>query len=1495
MKKTIKMMGVWALMFAVGAVEAVQITFAGYPAEAVKNLQINNKPGGDFEAGKQFALAATANAGYVFAGWYYDVDATGRTFSNEVELVGADFRTANGRYLIPSDKDAVTLNARFVTPADDMLYFDIGELFGAGGTSSANIETGGEINTNLTVQSMSLPTIAISGLPAGLVFNQSTLTLSGTVSAPGLYTVTAIGRNASGYAFSQVFDVYVESVSSKYIKTCDTEKYLSDFDVGFPCEMYLDDLFDIYNTNATIRAVTVTGLPTGLQLKTIVGDGDTHYLVSGVPTKAGTFTVKCSVTFSNGEKDEAMCVMMMLDDDPLDYGLDISALDDAYVGDAFVAEDAIIIGEFDGYAGVTAISGLPTGLTAVKVAGEGGAYSWIVKGRISKAGRFAVSATSQYYDSDGNKVSKKITAPVTVACLPGVYITTEVLTEDDGSFPTGCKVTGGGIYTAGQTVTLRATASSTYSFAGWCDYAGSPIAFDGVDYRTANASVPVEADAECELYGRFVLKTEDVPDISDLDGKVFDLDPSDENGFAASFALFSQSLPTLTMKTLPAGVEFARSADDAEIYEIVYDPATAKKTPEPGKYAIVATVVNVSRQSDVAEFLIKVPNITNVNIKVLNDYGRLTPNFPIEPISFADTIPEGATLGVTGAPTGLKYDAKTMTLSGTPTKPGEYTLKFTATLADKSKAYATAYITVKPLPEIAVVIDEESPAGCKVTGTGNFKYGAKATLKAVAAKNCVFAGWTGAGLDGFAALNPTLPYTMTTNDYTEFGATFIELKNDTLFIDDPESNTVAVVKNVPFSTNLLENVTTTRSLPTFTLTGLPTGLKYDAKTCLIAGTVGKTAKAGEYYVTIAAKNAGGYTFTKMIRFVVLENEGDEIPVENFDVKNEANIDFTDLEGLLTGGYYPKALVESIGFFVEAKSTNATVGAVAVTGLPPGLAAATTISAEDGTAEVKVYGTPTKPGLYTLKVTVTYSDRTKANCERRVIVADGGSAWLEVLSADETTGMATGSGVYASGATVKPTAKALTGKTPTVFAGWYLDEVDVFGAMVEMDGVDYRTPSPSFIFRKDMFPTDEPKIVAMFAAKEGDVAPEVDFEVDAWEIDPAVSSAVGFGILSYSLPKVTVSGLPKGVTCDVVRGVLAYDSASAAVIAPGYYMVTLKVSNTSNTKQEMWTLPVFVANKTCDAISGLSPEADAYPLYAGVALATDAIVPEVDLEGGWTLAAAGLPTGLKLVVDKGTDNKTIVGYHLEGVATKASTNTVTFTATKGMGATKETAVATITMCTAALPAWVLGAFDGAYFTIEDGATNATGSVNLNVTAAGKVSGKILKGGKSCSFVAANFTGYDAEAGEFKATATVLWSASDKEEFVVSVGENEDGVGYARLESDDVAELVQNVWMARKELGPPTFVTGAKQPTLTLEETLLCKFGENGVVTLSGKIDGIMVSGKAQVLVCNEESANAKMLVYIVNANFDDGAFCRLYNLRLMLDDSQKVSSVVSVEL
>ena len=413
----------------------------------------------------------------------------------------------------------------------------------------------------------------------------------------------------------------------------------------------------------------------------------------------------------------------------------------------------------------------------------------------------------------------------------------------------------------------------------------------------------------------------------------------------------------------------------------------------------------------------------------------------------------------------------------------------------------------------------------------------------------------------------------------------------------------------------------------------------------------------------------------------------------------------------------------------------------------------------------IVGTPTaKAGAYTVKFTATpdsYLKMAGAPVETATVVVNVAYPTLtletEAWGDDRATGSVKGGGAFAANKKVTLTATPAKG---CVFAGWFEPCQDGM--------VDYRTASYPYV-TSDYDET----LVAMFATMEEDEAYlSVDIDDVTTEDDGTLELDLGAYVESLSLPKLAVSGLPSGVRYDAKTMMLTGKAAK-----PGVYAVTVKATNASVKRATEASTAIFkitVPNLSCSALPNLLPESDAYgTVRCGVKF--DAALIDCSPADGWTVKAAGLPSGLKFATRNTKDAKygAVPAWTVYGVPTaKAGAYTVTFTASK-KGAKSQTA--TITLNVEALPEWAVGTFDGVVYSSTGGSSvqgddgggrgatalpvdadgragsllpAASGTVALTIAANGKISGKMLKDGLTWTLSAASF---DGVSGGHEATA------------------------------------------------------------------------------------------------------------------------------------------------
>ena len=143
---------------------------------------------GVYAAGAKVTLKATASAGYVFTGW-------------ETNGVAAVSRKASWSFTMPAE--AVVAKAIFRPIAEDYLEFARDFL-------PAELQL--NVSTNVVVpaaESLSQPTVTISGLPSGLSYSSSSGSIGGKPKKTGAKTVTVTVSNLSGFKIVRKYKVTV--------------------------------------------------------------------------------------------------------------------------------------------------------------------------------------------------------------------------------------------------------------------------------------------------------------------------------------------------------------------------------------------------------------------------------------------------------------------------------------------------------------------------------------------------------------------------------------------------------------------------------------------------------------------------------------------------------------------------------------------------------------------------------------------------------------------------------------------------------------------------------------------------------------------------------------------------------------------------------------------------------------------------------------------------------------------------------------------------------------------------------------------------------------------------------------------------------------------------------------------------------------------------------------------------------------------------------------
>ena len=181
--------------------------------------------------------------------------------------------------------------------------------------------------------------------------------------------------------------------------------------------------------------------------------------------------------------------------------------------------------------------------------------------------------------------------------------------------------------------------------------------------------------------------------------------------------------------------------------------------------------------------------------------------------------------------------------------------------------------------EVRKVVGILIPGSGTVTVPKTWKKGQKVTWKATAAKGSVFAHWEGEFVDSLGLprnqlRNPSLQFAVPENfDPNGIRAVFISTDADTL-------RSLWFSSEEPLALNAdvvgLELKDDSESYVTASASGLPSGVKFDAKTMAFSG---KPKKAGNYTVKVTAKNTSGFQWAENLLMRVSDESVVPEPVE----------------------------------------------------------------------------------------------------------------------------------------------------------------------------------------------------------------------------------------------------------------------------------------------------------------------------------------------------------------------------------------------------------------------------------------------------------------------------------------------------------------------------------------------------------------------------------------------------------------------------------------
>ncbi len=330
------------------------------------------------------------------------------------------------------------------------------------------------------------------------------------------------------------------------------------------------------------------------------------------------------------------------------------------------------------------VSGLPSGLRYDSKTGR------IIGKPTAKAGTYVVIFTATPSAALKKTGAKTETSKINISVEYPTLILETAAWRDKNAVGT---VKGGGSLAANRKVTISAYPAKNSVFAGWWrpegdDYAPCPNV--DADYRTKSYRYTT-TEQDATILALFATREEDAAnlwvevadDTTEADGTYF-LD--------LGACVNSLSLPKLSVSGLPSGIRYKSKT-----------MTISGKAAKPGVYTVTVKATNASVAKATADttatFMLIVPNYGCEALPGLNPeidaYGVIMRGAAFDS-SLVDCTPiDGWTVSAAGLPAGLKWDAKSGTIIGTPTaNAGAYTVTFTARKKGEKSQVATITLNV---------------------------------------------------------------------------------------------------------------------------------------------------------------------------------------------------------------------------------------------------------------------------------------------------------------------------------------------------------------------------------------------------------------------------------------------------------------------------------------------------------------------------------------------------------------------------------------------------------------------------------------------------------------------------------------------------------------------------------------------------------------------------------------------------------------------------------
>ena len=770
-----------------------------------------------------------------------------------------------------------------------------------------------EINTEIepikieaTDNSGQAVTNKVDGLPAGVTFDETTNTISGTPSKVGSYDITVTTTDESGNSETTTFTINVEDTTKPTVESVADQTQEVNTEIE-PIKIEAKDNSGQAVTNK------VDGLPAGVTYDEVTNT------ISGTPSEVGSYTVTVTTTDESGNATETTFTIDVKDttkptvEDIADQKQEVNTE---------IEPIKIEATDNSGQAVTNKVEGLPDGVTFDETTNT-------ISGTPSETGSYTVTVTTT--DESGNSETTTFTIDVEDTTKPTVESVADQ-TQEVNTEITPIKIEARD--NSGQTVTNKVDGlPNGVTFDETTNtISGTPSEVGSYDIKVTTTD---ESGNETET--TFTIDVEDttkptVKDIADQTQEVnteiepIKIEATDNSGQAV----------TNKVDGLPAGVTFDEATN------------TISGTPsEVGSYTVTVTTTDESGNATETTFTIDVEDTTKPTVESVADQTQEV-NTEITPITIEseDNSGQAVTNKVDGLPDGVTFDEAANTISGTPSEVGSYDIKVTTTDESGNATETTFTIDVEDTskPTVESVANQTQEVNTEITpikieATDNS--GQTVTNKVEGLPDGVTFDETTNTISGTPSEVGSYTVTVTTTDESGNSETTtftIDVKDTTKpTVEDIVDQTQEV--NTEITPITIESEDNSGQAVTNKVEGLPDGVTFDETTNTISGT---PSEVGSYTVTVTTTDESGNSETTT--FTIDVEDTTKPTVESVaDQKQEVN---TEIEPIK----------------IEATDNSGQGVTNKVDGLPAG------VTFDEATNTIS--GTPSEVGSYDIKVTTT---------------------------------------------------------------------------------------------------------------------------------------------------------------------------------------------------------------------------------------------------------------------------------------------------------------------------------------------------------------------------------------------------------------------------------------------------------------------------------------------------------------------------------------------